>query len=137
MLKKLLVALIALSFIFALCSSAFAAKGTGQVKRLYQQLPDAPKSVSDAQVAGPEQPPQGTKSVSASQEVTGMSVPAHKPAACEWYDYTCGLAYYWTIPDAYGDDFFNMRFSPPDDNICTLKTLEIVFYAPGSVTGSG
>ena len=137
MLKKLLVALIALSFIFALCSSAFAAKGTGQVKRLYQTLPNAPKTISDAQSAIPDQPPSGTKFPSAGQEVTGMSVPSHKPATCDWYDYTCGVAYYWTIPDAYGDDFFNMRFSPPTDMLCTLKTLEMVFYEAGCADATG
>jgi hypothetical protein len=43
---------------------------------------------------------------------------------CEWLDYTCGIFYFWRIPDAYGDDYFNMRFTP--ESCCTLMTIEIV-----------
>ncbi len=109
-------------------SSAFAAKGPNEVKKLIQTLPDAPKSISELQLAGPEQPPAGIKTpADATPTPPGMSVPVHKPADCVWYDYTCGMAYYWRIPDAYGDDFFNMRFTPGGD-LCSLKTLEIVLY---------
>jgi hypothetical protein len=45
---------------------------------------------------------------------------------CEWEEYYCNVAYYWTIPDAYGDDYFNMRFTPPD--CCTLVTVGLCFY---------
>jgi PKD repeat protein len=38
--------------------------------------------------------------------------------------------YYWSIPDAYGDDFFNMRFTPY--NTCTLTTCLLNFYEGGS-----
>jgi len=31
---------------------------------------------------------------------------------CEDVEYDCGPAYYWKQPDAYGDEYFNMRFSP-------------------------
>jgi hypothetical protein len=45
---------------------------------------------------------------------------------CEWLDYTCGVQYIWRIPDPYGDDFFNQRFTPSE--CCTLMTIEIPFY---------
>ena len=45
--------------------------------------------------------------------------------------------YYWTIPDAYGDDYFNERFTMPFDG--DLTTAYINMYLTGSVdiTGEG
>ncbi len=37
-------------------------------------------------------------------------------------------AYVWTIPDAYGDDFFNQRFEMPPDHGGRLEYFEIAFY---------
>jgi hypothetical protein len=58
---------------------------------------------------------------------------------CEWLSYYGGVAYYWTIPDSYGDDFFNERFTNEEAVPCTLKTAAISMYLDGSVdvTGDG
>ncbi|MEP0826995.1 MAG: PQQ-binding-like beta-propeller repeat protein, partial [bacterium] len=50
---------------------------------------------------------------------------------CYTQSYNCGVAYFWTQPDAYGDDYFNMRFSVEGPE--TLKTVSIALYAPPTV----
>nr|MBN2276845.1 PQQ-binding-like beta-propeller repeat protein [candidate division Zixibacteria bacterium] len=50
---------------------------------------------------------------------------------CYTQDYTCGTAYYWTNPDAYGDDYFNMRFSV--DGPETLMEVGVALYAAPTV----
>lgn len=140
MLKKLLVAAIALSFVFAVCSSASAAKGPNEAKRLHNTIPNSQRTIPSENYIVPDQIPAGSHSLDqANPTPDGLVRPNHKASSCDWYDYTCGLAYYWTVPDdTYPIDFFNMRFSPPDPEAsCTLQTLEIVFYAAGSTTGSG
>jgi hypothetical protein len=54
---------------------------------------------------------------------------------CFNLSYWVNAWYFWTIPDAYGDDFFNQRFSNPD--LCTLKVLNFQFYGPGGVGAPG
>jgi hypothetical protein len=41
---------------------------------------------------------------------------------------TTAAAYYWRLPDAYGDDFFNERFEMPADRGGTLEKFDIAFY---------
>jgi hypothetical protein len=139
MLKKLLVAAIALSFIFAVCSSASAAKGPNEVKRLYNTIPNAQRTIPAENYIVPDQPPAGVHSLDQAHLIPGgLTLPSHKVSSCDWYDYSCNVTYYWTIPDdTYPIDLFNMRFSPPDPAaICTLQTLEIAFYQAGSVTNT-
>ncbi len=52
----------------------------------------------------------------------GTQAPAPPQAYfCDVQDYTSGIpAMNWTIPDAYGDDLFNMRFTADADYECTL-----------------
>ncbi len=57
------------------------------------------------------------------------------PPVCSNESYHGGAAYFWPLPDAYGDDFFNMRFSAATK--CTLKTLKLGFYGPGTVGNPG
>jgi hypothetical protein len=58
-----------------------------------------------------------------------------KGTILEYHDGT--PAYFWTIPDSYGDDYFNERMTMPFDG--TLDTAYIVMYLSGStdVTGEG
>ena len=49
---------------------------------------------------------------------------------CDTLYYHGDPYYYWPIPDAYGDDFFNERFDIPYD--CYLKEIRIAFYEGGS-----
>ncbi len=55
---------------------------------------------------------------------------------CEFIDYSGGnAAYYWTIPDPYGDDYFNMRFTSEYNFLCTLLTAYIGVY-PAAFVGT-
>ncbi len=49
---------------------------------------------------------------------------------CDTLSYYGAPAYYWPIPDPYGDDFFNERFDIPYD--CYLDEIHIAFYEGGS-----
>jgi hypothetical protein len=51
--------------------------------------------------------------------------------SCYTQAYNCGIAYYWEQPDAYGDDYFNMRFSV--DGPETLMEIGIALYEPPTV----
>jgi hypothetical protein len=57
------------------------------------------------------------------------------PPVCWTESYAGAAAYYWPIPDVYGDDFFNMRFT--NATKCTLKTIDLAFYAGASVGTPG
>jgi len=50
---------------------------------------------------------------------------------CYTQDYTCGVAYFWNQPDAYGDDYFNMRFSV--DGPETLMEVGVALYGASTV----
>jgi hypothetical protein len=50
------------------------------------------------------------------------------PCDIEWYDNA--WAFLWTIPDGYGSDYYNMRFT--NATTCTLKTVYIFFLSQGS-----
>ncbi len=54
---------------------------------------------------------------------------------CDNLNYAGSPFYYWTEPDVYGDQFRNMRFTNAE--YCTLKTVNLNFYAPGSVGAPG
>jgi hypothetical protein len=62
----------------------------------------------------------------------GSTVPYPKQNYfCDVQDYTSGSpAYFWAIPDAYGDDLFNMRFTSDANHYCTLKVAHFLMYAP-------
>ncbi len=50
---------------------------------------------------------------------------------CYTQDYACNVAYFWTQPDAYGDDYFNMRFTSEGPE--TLTGVDIAFYGSETV----
>jgi len=52
---------------------------------------------------------------------------------CYTQDYSCNAWYLWNLPDAYGDDYFNMRFSVGGPE--TLKTVGLAFYDAGDQSG--
>ncbi|MEW5925112.1 MAG: PQQ-binding-like beta-propeller repeat protein, partial [Candidatus Zixiibacteriota bacterium] len=54
---------------------------------------------------------------------------------CEFIDYSGGAAaYFWRVPDKYGDIEMGMRFTPAADYTCTLLTTYIGIY--GSYLGA-
>jgi hypothetical protein len=125
MLKKLLVAVIALSFIAMLCSPAMAAKSPNEAKKLWQALP--PGQFRDVIVPIDDRHPQGY----ATNQATRVATPPGQsnfrtPAACSDIYYDCNLTYYWdNVPGA------AMRHSAGTD-VCSLKRLDIWFYTGGS-----
>lgn len=136
MCKKLLVAVFVLSFLLALSSAAFAFKDPNHMKRLPNTLPDAPKAGEELNSAFPQQPPQNSKPASAAQPAVVSGTFTRAPGDCPTLSYWDGTPYwYWTVPDVYGDDFFNMRFTP-DPGQATLGAVYLGFYdAASSVVG--
>jgi hypothetical protein len=136
--KKLLVAVFVLSFLLALSNAAFAFKDPNHIKPLPNTLPSAPKATAEMKVAYPETPPQYSKPASAAQRafVTGTAYRA--PVTCQTLSYWDGTPYwFWTVPDAYGDDYFNMKFTPVAGETCTLTTVALGFYEDESVVMTG
>jgi len=87
--------------------------------------PDAPKFGSLAPIM-PKQPT-FKKPESARKELPpGTQAPAPPQYFCDVQDYTNGIpSNYWTIPDAYGSDLFNMRFTA---DACYECTLMVAYY---------
>ncbi|MCH7948684.1 MAG: hypothetical protein IIC66_12890, partial [candidate division Zixibacteria bacterium] len=54
---------------------------------------------------------------------------------CGFQGYAGAQAFIWSIPDPYGDDLFNTRFTVEANYECTLKTARVLFYGP-SMTGT-
>ncbi|NMC42706.1 MAG: PQQ-binding-like beta-propeller repeat protein, partial [candidate division Zixibacteria bacterium] len=52
---------------------------------------------------------------------------------CYDREYNCAPYYIWNLPDAYGDDYFNMRFSVGGPE--TLMTIGLAFYDAGDQSG--
>ncbi|MDD4051443.1 MAG: PQQ-binding-like beta-propeller repeat protein, partial [candidate division Zixibacteria bacterium] len=52
---------------------------------------------------------------------------------CYTREYNCDPWYVWNLPDDYGDDYFNMRFSVGGPE--TLKTVSVAFYDAGDQSG--
>ncbi|MFH2034933.1 MAG: PQQ-binding-like beta-propeller repeat protein [Candidatus Zixiibacteriota bacterium] len=50
---------------------------------------------------------------------------------CRTINYTCGLAWFWRLPDSYGDIADYQRFSPSGQG-CRLEKARIAFYWPSS-----
>lgn len=78
--------------------------------------------------------PSFKKPESAFREVQMSGVAASPPSTyfCEldyYYDDTATAVWVWTIPDAYGDDLFNTRFTV-DEGLqeCTLKVSWLLMY---------
>ena len=46
-----------------------------------------------------------------------------------YYDDTATVVLAWSIPDAYGSDMFNTRFTVEANTVCTLKTIYILMLS--------
>jgi len=84
------------------------------------------------QTAGQAQPT-FKKPASALIEVQLSGVAPTPPSNyyCEYdayYDDTATSVYVWTIPDSYGDDLFNTRFTVDEGVICSLKVGWLLMY---------
>ncbi len=134
MLRRLFIAVFVIGLIMTLSGTAFSDVVKGQLNPIERINPSNARftDIADAR------PTQSTfkKPESALQKVpAGVNMPAPPSTYfCDVQDYTSGaLAYFWTIPDAYGDDLFNMRFSVEADFHCTLKVAHIAMYGTAMV----
>lgn len=132
MLNRLIIAVFGLALVFALGSSALA--GPGQVAsyvdeplefntnhpKLNEGIDIRPvqssfKKPASAIVAAPE-----------AVDATNLPSPAY---FCDVQGYALfGPAYIWSLPDAYGDDLFNTRFTVETNFECTLKVAWLLMH---------
>jgi hypothetical protein len=131
MLKKLLIAVFVLSLVLAFSGTAMADVAKGPLESV-KKIDETHPRFNDALRAGPEQPAT-KKPISAVGKVPAGSTVPGPPLQyfCDLQDYTSGgAAYFWAIPDAYGDDLFNMRFTADANFDCSLKVAHYLMYWP-------
>jgi hypothetical protein len=87
--------------------------------------------------AVPRHIPSFQKPATGLQELPQPTSVLPPPYYCTFQDYSGGAAtYYWTIPDPYGDDYFNMRHTVVEEGYeCTLATAYIGVY-PAAFVGT-
>jgi hypothetical protein len=136
MLKRLLIAVFVLGLVLALNGTAISDVSRGELNPVIKINP-ANQRYTDLTDARPNQPT-FKKPESALQSVPpGQTLPSPPQSYfCDVQDYTSGsIAYGWRLPDAYGDDLFNMRFTSDAGYDCTLKVAYYLMY--GGAYGSG
>ena len=123
MLNRLIIAVFGLGLVLVLGSGVNAGPGIkGELNEVEKFIPNHPKL--DYLVSA--RPEQSTFKKPASA-LTALPFDAGTPALpsqsyfCDMQAYAGPQAFYWTIPDAYGDDLFNTRFTVEDNFECTLK----------------
>ncbi len=135
MLKRLLIAVFVLGLVLALSGTAFSDSVLKNYTDGFEKNLKAPLASAEKPSALPAQPA-FKKPASAIQKLpAGLSVPTPPlQYFCDLQDYTSGsAAYFWTIPDAYGDDLFNMRFTADANFDCSLKVAHYLMYWPAFV----
>ena len=136
MLNRLIIAVFGLSLVFALGSNAQAGPGdlTSFENEPARFIPNHPKLNEGIDIR-PVQPsfkkPASARIVV--PDVTGASLPSQL-YFCDFQGYAIsGPAFVWDIPDPYGDDLMNQRFTVEDNFECTLKVAHFLMYAPNTV----
>ncbi len=132
MLKKLLIAVLVLSFVMAFTGTAFSdvyPQFDGQ--RAGQRFNSAivPNGYESATPNQPASRPLGSNVVKLPDNVTHPAPPLASFCNDLWYD--GGAAFYWTMsPTLYGEDFYNVRYTTEDNFSCTLYTFWLALYGP-------
>jgi len=138
MLKRLFIAVFVLGLVVGLSGTALSdvAKPSSALNPVEKIVPNHPR-LDDVTTAGPAHSAFKKPAEALEQHLLppGLQVPALKlDYFCDVQDYTSGSpAYFWTIPDAYGDDLFNMRFTADAGYDCTLKVAWLLMYADAQV----
>ena len=142
MLKRLFIAVFVLGLVIGLNGTAYSdiAKGSADLVPIEKINPDNPRHAY-VEKAGPDQPAfrKPAEALEAKAVPAGLQIPAMKALDyfCDIQDYTSGnLGYGWTIPDAYGDDLFNMRFTSDAGYDCTLKVAHLLMYGGAFSSGA-
>ena len=103
-------------------------------------LNEAAPAYGEMEVAGPEQPSfrKPPSAIEAKRLPEGLQLPAMRgDYFCDVQDYTSGTpAFGWKLPDEYGDDLFNMRFTSNSGYHCTLMVAWFLMYGGGYNDGS-
>ena len=132
MLNRLIIAVFGLSLVFALGSVALASPRASYVDEPLEFNPNHPRlSELVEQGVRPAQPSfkkPASAIVAAPEEVSAANLPS--PAYfCDIQGYALfGPAYIWSLPDAYGDDLFNTRFTVETNFECTLKVAWLLMH---------
>lgn len=133
MFKRLFIAVFVLGLVVGLNGTANCDvnKGSEALTPITPNVMSAERSAA-LQYGGPAQPAfkKPAEALEAHRVPAGLTVPYPKQNYfCDVQDYTSGTpGYYWTIPDAYGDDLFNMRFTADANHYCTLKFAHFLMY---------
>lgn len=130
MLRRLIIAVFVMGLVIGLSSTAISDVSKGALNPIENQPNESHPRFGDLVDARPPQPA-FKKPESALRKVEpGLSMPGTPlDYFCDVQDYTNGSPYYfWSIPDAFGDDLFNMRFTVEDGYDCTLKVAHILMY---------
>ncbi len=136
MLKRLIIAVLVLGLVIGLSNTAISGvpKGLDALNPVQKVNTNNPRfsNIADAR---PDQPAFKKPESALRKLPAGFTAPAPPQSYfCDVQDYTSGApAYYWTIPDAYGDDLFNMRFTSEANYDCTLKVAHLLMYGDAMV----
>ena len=127
MLKRLLFAVFVLGFVFALSGTAIADIGEKPVEGLNPipiLNPNAQLYNNDADARPATASFKKPETALREYQMSGVAPSVPQTYFCDlqyYYDDTATSVYVWSIPDAYGDDLFNMRFTVEDGIECSLK----------------
>jgi hypothetical protein len=138
MLKRLIIAVFGISLVLAFGSVAFGdnSKGVALENTIAQPAPPNPRA-NDFVDARPEQPTFKKPASALRKLPSGVQNPAPPSLIyfCDVQDYSGPYWYYWTIPDAFGDDLFNTRFTVEAGFNCTLKVAHLLMISDPTVVG--
>ncbi len=134
MLKRLIIAVFGIGLVLAFGSMALATDHPGSVgtgNAPDQLIPNHPR-LNQVANARPAQPAFKKPASALRPLPSGSTAPATPSSIyfCDAQSYAGGPAYFWTIPDAYGDNLFNTRFTVEAAFECTLKVAHFLTYEP-------
>jgi len=136
MLKRLIIAVFGICLILAIGSIALAAPFPGVVDEPENMgvNPDHPR-FDDAHPYSPTQPT--FKKPESAIKVLPPGTPTPAPPSLLYFGelqgYAGAPANYWTLPNAYGDNLINTRFTVADGFEYTLQTAHLLMYRPAMV----
>ncbi len=134
MLKRLLIAVFVLGLVLALSGTAFSGGILKNSSDKLEKNPFAPLANVQKTSARPDQPAfKKPESSMHKLPVTGTAPIPPLDYFCDLQSYCGSNYYYWTIPDAYGDDLFNTRFTADANHDCSLKVVHYLMYWPATV----
>ncbi|MFH1372702.1 MAG: hypothetical protein ABII79_02760 [bacterium] len=134
MLRRLISAVFVIGLVLAFSGTATSDVTKGELNPVIKidQNNERYVNIADARPAQPSfKKPESALKVLPS----GLTAPSTPQAYfCDVQDYTNGVPYYfWPIPDAYGDDLFNMRFTSDAGYDCTLMVGHYLMYGTAMV----